>query len=501
MAEARTDLARDKLGVGSIVFLVLAAVAPMTVLIVVLPLAIALGNGGGIPIAILLVALALLLFAVGYAQITKELTNAGGFYAIAVKGLGKIAGLITGIIATIGYNAFVAGALGTIGFFAGMVVVPELTGGAVTLDWFWTGLVLFAIVFVLAISGIQVSAVVLGIALVLEIIMVLVFSVSVLVRTGFDPGIFTPQVITGGSLWIGLLLAATAFIGFEATALFGEEAKDPRRTVPRATYAAIIIIGLMHAFAAWAIVSALGLEEAQGQAIEHLDAGDLTLMLIGEYLGEFGVIVALILVVISLFAAQLAFHNSAGRYLFSLGRARVLPNWLARTNSKGAPQRALLVNFLFAVIIAAIFRFTFPEIPSIATLVPVGLGFATLAIMIVQAIAALSVVVYYRRQGDSRWWSTFIAPGLGFIALAVFSVMAIANFATVAGSEETYVLVLPWILVAAVVGGVIFGLYLKARKPEVYEGLSEDLEKFDEELAEARAETRAGARTGTEPLE
>lgn len=90
MSDVRNDaLARNQLGVGSIVFLVLAAVAPVTVLIVVLPLAIALGNGGGIPIAILLVALALLLFAIGYAQMTKELTNAGGFYAIAVRASGR----------------------------------------------------------------------------------------------------------------------------------------------------------------------------------------------------------------------------------------------------------------------------------------------------------------------------------------------------------------------------------------------------------------------------
>lgn len=491
MTEARTDLARNKLGVGSIVFLVLAAVAPVTVLIVVLPLAAALGNGGGLPISILLVAAALLLFAVGYAQITKELTNAGGFYAIAVKGLGKVAGLITGLIATIGYNAFVAGALGTIGFFAGMVVAPELFG--IELDWFYTGLVLFLIVFLLARSGIHVSAIVLGVALVLEILLVFAFGFSVLFTTGFDAAIFTPAVITGGSLWIGLLLAATAFIGFEATALFGEEAKDPRRTVPRATYTAIIVIGLMHAFAAWAMVSAIGLAQTQEVALEHLDAGDLTLMLIGDYLGPFGVIIALVLVVISLFAAQLAFHNSAGRYLFSLGRARVLPRWLAKTNAKGSPERALLVNLLFAVIIAAIFRFVFPELPSILTLVPVGLGFATLAIMIVQAIAALSVVAYYRKRGDNRWWSTFIAPGLGFLALATFSIMALANFSTVAGSEEPYVLVLPWVLVLAVVGGIVYGLYLKSKKPDVYAGLSDDLEKFDHELAEATAEEQEQA--------
>lgn len=489
MSDARNEsLARNKLGVGSIVFLVLAAVAPVTVLIVVLPLAIALGNGGGVPVAILLVALALLLFAIGYAQMTKELTNAGGFYAIAVRGLGKTAGLITGLIATIGYNAFVAGAFGTIGFFAGMVVVPEITGGAVTLDWFWTGLVLCVIVYLLAISGIHVSAVVLGVALVLEIILVLVFACSVLFTHGFDLAIFTPEVIMGGSLWIGLLLAATAFIGFEATALFGEEAKDPRRTIPRATYTAIIVIGLMHAFAAWAIVSSLGLARAQDEALAHLEAGDLTLMLIDKHLGPVFVIIALVLVVVSLFAAQLAFHNSAGRYLFALGRARVLPGWLAKTNGRGAPARALLVNFLFAAIVAAIFRLVFPDDPSIVTLVPVGLGFATLSIMIVQAIAALSVVVYYRRKRDPRLWSTFIAPGLGFLALAVFSVMAIVQFPTVAGSEEPYVVVLPWILVVAVVGGIVYGLVLKAKRPAVYAGLSDDLEKFDEELAEARTE-------------
>lgn len=486
MAASRTDLARNKLGVASIVFLVLAAVAPVTVLIVVLPLAIALGNGGGIPIAILLVAGALLLFSVGYAQITKELTNAGGFYAIAVKGLGKTAGLITGLIATIGYNAFVAGAFGGLSFFTGMVVLPELFG--IQLDWFYTGLVLVIIVFLLAVSGIHVSAVLLGIALVLETALVFVFGFSVLFQNGFNFAVFTPQVITAGSLWIGLLLAATAFIGFEATALFGEEAKEPRRTIPRATYAAIIIIGLMHAFAAWAIVSSIGPDKAQSVALEHLEDGDLTVMLIAEHLGEVGLIAALILVVVSLFAAQLAFHNSAGRYLYSLGRARVLPHWLAKTNSKGAPHRALLVNLIAAIVIAGIFRFAFPDQPAILTLVPVGLGFATLAIIIVQAIAALSVVVYFRRKRDPRWWSTFVAPGLGFLALATFSIMAIANFSTVAGSEEPYVLVLPWILVAALVGGIFFGIYLKAKKPKVYAGLSDDLERFDEAVDEDPAE-------------
>lgn len=233
-ASSAGRLKPNQLGVPAIVFLVLAAVAPLTVAIVVLPLAIALGNGGGTPVAVLIIAAALLLFAIGYAQITKELVNTGGFYAIAVKGLGRPAGLVTGLIATIGYNFFVAGATGTLGFFTGVVVLPALFGFEV--HWFIAGAVLFIIAFLLARAGIQLSAVVLGVALVLEILILLAFAFSVLVQTGFNIEAFTlalgPEVLVGGSIWIGLLLVATAFIGFEATSLFSEEAKEPRRTIP-----------------------------------------------------------------------------------------------------------------------------------------------------------------------------------------------------------------------------------------------------------------------------
>ncbi|QEW02178.1 APC family permease [Microbacterium lushaniae] len=488
MSAPESSLRRNQLGAPSIVFLVLAAVAPLTVAIVVLPLAMAFGNGGGIPVAVIIVAAALLLFAVGYAQITKDLVSAGGFYAIAVKGLGRPAGLVTGIIATLGYNFFVAGALGTIGFFTGMVVMPALFG--IELNWFLVAVVLFVIVFLLARSGIHVSAAVLGVALVLEIVILLAFAVAVFVQVGFSIEAFTlafsPEILVGGSIWIGLLMVATAFIGFEATALFGEEAKDPRRTVPRATYAAIVIIGVMHALVGWAIVSALGVRDAQTAALESLAAGDLTLVLIDTYLGPIVGAIALVLLVVSLFAAQLAFHNSAARYLFALGRAGVLPRWLAHTNRNGAPQRALLVNLAFAILVAAVFAVfveTDPDgnpLPPVLTLVPVGLGFGTLAVMIVQAIAALSIVVYFRRRRDPRWWSTFIAPGVGFVALLVFSLMAIVNFTLVAGSEAIYVQLLPWLLVVAVVGGVAYAAYLKAKRPEVYAGLNKDLERFDE---------------------
>lgn len=467
-------LAPNQLGVPGVVFLVLAAVAPLTAAIVVAALAIALGNGGGVVVAFVIVAVTLLLFAVGYAQMSRDLVNASGFYAFIVKGLGKTAGLIAGFIATMGYNFFVAGAIGTAGFFTS-IVIAQITG--LEVHWYLAGVVIMVIAFLLARGGIELSAVVLGVALVLEVLILLVFSVSVLVQTGFSLEVFSADIVLSGSIGVGLLLAATAFLGFEATSLFSEEAKDPHRTIPRATYAAIVIVGLIHAITVWAIVSAVGVRNAQETALASLETGDLVLVLVDQYLGPFMLIAVLVLLVVSLFAAQLAFHNVAARYLFSLGRAGVLPASLSRTRANGVPQNALVLNAGFAIVVAGFFAAF--GLDAITTLVPVMIGFGTLCILVLQMAAALAVVVYFRRRGDARLGKTFVAPGLGFLGLLGICTMAVLNFSVLAGSEAWYVTVLPWLLALAVVGGVAYGAHLRSRRPEVYDRLESDLERFD----------------------
>jgi len=58
------------------------------------------------------------------------------------------------------------------------------------------------------------------------------------------------------------MFAHASFIGFEGTAIYGEEAKDPKRTVPRATYAAVIFMGVFYAVTAWLIINAVGADRA-----------------------------------------------------------------------------------------------------------------------------------------------------------------------------------------------------------------------------------------------
>src|SRR5699024_10778971 len=61
---------------------------------------------------------------------------------------------------------------------------------------------------------------------------------------------------------IGVLLAFTmaAFMGFESGAIYSEEAKNPERTVSRATYIAVGIIAAFYAFSAWALQMGVGPE-------------------------------------------------------------------------------------------------------------------------------------------------------------------------------------------------------------------------------------------------
>ncbi|MFT4008665.1 MAG: APC family permease [Nocardioidaceae bacterium] len=469
-----TTLRKDALGVGAIVFLVLAAVAPLTGMVVVASLAIAFGNGGGAPFSFLAVAAVLLLFAIGYGKMSSEMVNAGGFYAFVVRGLGRPAGLAAGYIAMLGYNFFVVGTIGTSGFFM-MVLIDFLFG--FSMNWFIWGAASMVIAYLMAVKGIDFSSKVLGVSLVLESSILIIFDVAVLFKDGYDFSAFSFDAITSGSLSIGLLLAATGFLGFEATSLFSEEAKNPLKTIPRATYLAITIIGLLLGVTTWAVVSATGVEQAQQASLDHLETGDLVFSLGNEYLGEFMMKTMMVLLLVSLFAAMLAFHNSATRYLFSLGRARVLPQALSRTSTSGSPVLAGSLQAGFALVVAGIFRAL--DLDPILQVVPAMLGFGTLAIVVLQALAALAIVVHFRRHGDPRIGSTLVAPVIGFVGLTFIVIMAVIHFDVVAGSTEKTITNLPWLLVLALVAGLAQAFYLKSKQPASYDGLNSDLERFD----------------------
>src|SRR6478736_2597879 len=106
---------RGNLGVASIVFLVVAAAAPLGVIGGVVPLGLASGNGAGFPATFIISTVILLFFAVGFTAMTPYVDEAGAFFSYVRKSLGLPTGIGIAFVAIVSYVALEAGVYGLLG--------------------------------------------------------------------------------------------------------------------------------------------------------------------------------------------------------------------------------------------------------------------------------------------------------------------------------------------------------------------------------------------------
>src|SRR5699024_6170973 len=214
------------------------------------------------------------------------------------------------------------------------------------------------IVGLLGYRKIDLSAQVLGVVLVLEIIAVVALDVGVLASgRELTAAPFSLTEALSGAPGLGLLFAFLGFFGFEATAVFRGEARDPLRTIPRATSIAVLLIGVLYTVSSWPVISgrgagraaaaagagAGGAAVARAGAVAGPAAAGVIVALAGEVVGPIVAGVVQVLVVTSMFACMLAFHNIVTRYLFTLGRRGVLPGSLGAVHpTRRAPSHASL---------------------------------------------------------------------------------------------------------------------------------------------------------------
>jgi amino acid transporter len=279
---------------------------------------------------------------------------------------------------------------------------------------------------------------------------------------------FGPAALTPG-IGMALVFVVTAFIGFEATAIFGEEARDRARTIPRATYIAVVLIAVFYAFATWTIVLYYGADRIQAQAQQrtatlYLDAVNALLGRPAGYVME-GLLLA------SLFACCLSFHNTLNRYLFAAGREGLMWRGLGRTHPDyHSPLFAGGVQTV--VVLGAVGLFALAEANPYAVVFSWMGAFSALGILVLQLLVSIAVIVFFWREHRGvSLWRRLIAPGLSAIGLAAcFGLMA-ANLDLVSGSSSRIVQNFPWILLFVGALGASFALWVKERRPAVYADL------------------------------
>lgn len=257
-------LKSNALGVVGILFFVLSAQAPLTGIAGALPISVGLGNGAGAPAGYAVAGAVIFLFSVGFVAMGRHVVDAGAFYTYIGRGLGRTTGTGSAGVALFAYCTIQAAMYGLYGSIVSGLVA-QYTG--LDAPWWVWAVVTMVIVQVLGAAGIEMGAKVLAVFVLAEFSILLVFALVTLVKGGGPEGLgfaesFSPKAALQGAPGVALMFAVASMFGFEATAIYGEEAREPKKTVPRATYLSVAVVTGFFAFTSWMLVSAYGASHA-----------------------------------------------------------------------------------------------------------------------------------------------------------------------------------------------------------------------------------------------
>ncbi|MFJ8621256.1 APC family permease [Kitasatospora sp. NPDC093550] len=446
-----------------IVFIIIAAAAPLAAMVFTVPLAYAIGTGPGVPAMFIFAGLTLLCFSAGYAAIARRISHMGGFYTHIAHGLGRRVAAGAGMLAVLAYNAATVGVLGAFAYFTQRVAADQ----GLNLPWqVWAGVGLL-LVALLGYREADLSARLLSVCMVCEIAILVALNIAVLVRHGgaaLPSASFAPHEVLAPGLGVAVMFGFASFLGFESAALYGEEAKSPHRSVPRATVIAVLVVAGFYALTSWVAVGAIGPERVRAEATDHL--GDLFFRLSDDYLGHPATLAMQVLLCTSLFASWLALHNAANRYMYALSRDGLLPAALNATHTgHGSVHRASVIQSVFSTVTVTLFAAA--GLDPYVNMSTSMLGLGTLGIILLQALASVAVIGYFRNRREGRW-QTVVAPGLGAVGLITAAVLVVSNFDVLTGTTDPVVTALPWLLLVVVVGGVAFASWLRSARPARY---------------------------------
>lgn len=510
------------IGLMAVLFMAVANAAPITAMTGNVPIAVGYGNGIGAPAGFLVATIVLTLFTVGFISMARYITTAGSFYGFVTHGLGQVWGMATGALATMAYVVFEGSLIGIFAYFTNDALKRWFD---VDVNWLILALIGVALIGLFGYFDIRIAAAFLGVTLVLEVLLLGALAFSVLFSGGGPDGMVPEAInplnafknleegggvgaaidgtaIAVGSGAIGLFFAFWSWVGFETTATYGEESRNPKRIVPRATLIAVIGLGTFYTFVSWMMIAGNG----QAQAVEKANTDSIGLWvdlaedkLGGSFIGD----IYLFLIVMGSFACGLAFHNAASRYIYAIGRE--LPataNNIGRTHGvHRSPHIASVVQSVVTLILTLGFYFLvtdggdplkgayFYQYGLLAIL-------GTMAILIVQAITSFAVIAYFhvKKAAPGNILTTGIIPALGGFGMlyVVWLLLDNIDFAGGVAAESAFFKAIPYLVVATFVVGLLGVLLLRARNRPVYDQIGRTV--FEEAAVRDDVPVQSGPR-------
>ncbi|HWZ17466.1 MAG TPA: APC family permease [Ktedonobacteraceae bacterium] len=456
-AEGVQRLEKNVLSVPNGIALAAAAMAPVIAVVLNAPAAGPVA-GAALPLSFLLAFIACLFVGNSIVQFARRLPSAGSFYTFNSYGLGKSAGFFTGWLFWIGYAILAPGLFTAFGAFAHDYVFSTFNADV---PWWIFSLFALAIVVGLSIRSIKASVRVDLTLLIVEVLVFVLLGVIAIAKAGSNNTltVFTPSASPTGvsGVGLGVVFGILSFIGFDAAATLGEETRNPRRNVPLAVGGALILVGIFYVFIMYALTVGYGLTNPTNFQAFLKDPNPIVTLAHNNapWLQQIIDLCALA----GLFSCLLAIFNTTIRIIFSMGRDQVLPGWLGKVHSRWfSPYTAIIAMTIFTIVLGISIGLWLGPGATGAYGFTGAIG--TVAIVIVYMMCNIALIRYFFGLPERNWLLHIVIPILGVAALA-YPLWAVAQ----PGQVFPYNLV-PYIVIAWIVLGIITFVYFRVKAPE-----------------------------------
>jgi len=500
----------NALGLPAILFLCVAAIAPAASMLFNVPV-MASQAGAATPLAFALSAVGILLLGVPVVYFSRRLSSAGGFYTWVRHGLGSGAAFQVGWLMLGAYALFEAALQATVGGSLDITLSGlgfHLPGG-----WVAYALILTLIVGILSYFDIKASVWVMAPFAVAEVLALVILNTAITLKggaAGHDfvhtftaAGTTIKGVAPGGTLGIGIamVLGILAFVGFETGAVYGEEARHPRRTIPVAIFSLLLFLTVLYTWTSYSATIGVGWQHAVDVLGNVNTAPQQYVTLAGIYVGSWLGTALVVFVVTSNFASSFAMHQAMVRYFYSMGREGILPRVFGKTHPKWrSPYIATFAQSGFTLLVILFLGLVIQHINKDGS-VSYALGIAngttwqqtsgvvsfgwlasivTICIILVYILTNVAAPFFARTRGELRVFPHVIAPAVSTLLLllplasyVLPPLPGIGSFFTGLGFAPTPfpANLLPLFVLAWVAGGIVYATLLARRAPQQYDRL------------------------------
>lgn len=470
--ESPHTLAPGRLGAAAVTFFALAVTAPIAVLITVVPAAYATGGGPLVPLSFLALGVVLVLFSAGYAAMANRAPFSGAMYTYVSRGLGRPAGVGAAWLALACYQAIQLGLYGLVGAAAAPLLRSWF---GVSAEWWLVAAGCWLVVAVCGTVRAEVAGGLIALLVLVEVAVVAGFATA----NVLDPGggqlaaaSVLPSTVDMPVLGLLLAVAMLAFAGFETSGAYAEEAIRPRRDPGAAAYVIVAVLAILLAVTSWSLSAGAGAGRITELARSR--GSELLFDLAGARLAPWAVTLGRLVLLTGLVAAILGLHHAMSRYLFALGRERVLPVGLGRTSRRTrAPRAASLTQTAVTALVLAAAATDVADAPAIGRRLMITGGLGLLALLIVTSVAAL---LHLNQVPNGEGAVTrFVAPVLSTVALGAVAYLAFRDLALLFGVPGGSRLrwVVPAALAAVAGLGLLHALILRGARPVIYAGIGQ----------------------------